>query len=127
MKIFLFVLCCFIFSIAEAQDNRAVTFDGTNDYVSIADANNLDLTSGYTLEAWVYVSTATSGAGIISKYQASTSPGYNLTLTSTSTFTGIKFDGQVTADAVIATGNWYHIAAVNTDGTRTLYINGIAV
>ena len=32
---------------------NALTFDGVNDLVTVADANSLDLTTGMTLEAWV--------------------------------------------------------------------------
>ena len=31
----------------------ALSFDGVNDWVSVADASSLDLTTGMTLEAWV--------------------------------------------------------------------------
>ncbi len=33
---------------------NALSFDGVNDWVTMADANALDLTTGMTLEAWVY-------------------------------------------------------------------------
>src|SRR4051812_18618197 len=32
---------------------NALAFNGTNSWVTVADANSLDLTSGMTLEAWV--------------------------------------------------------------------------
>ena len=40
----------------------ALSFDGVNDWVTVADANSLDLTTGMTLEAWVSP-TAIGGAG----------------------------------------------------------------
>jgi len=33
---------------------RALSFDGVNDYVTVPDAPSLDLTTGMTLEAWLY-------------------------------------------------------------------------
>ena len=39
---------------------NALAFDGVNDIVTVPDANSLDLTTGLTLEAWVYP-TALSG------------------------------------------------------------------
>ena len=33
---------------------NALSFNGTSDWVTISDANDLDLTTGMTLEAWVY-------------------------------------------------------------------------
>ena len=32
----------------------ALSFDGVNDWVTIGDANDLDVTTGLTVEAWVY-------------------------------------------------------------------------
>ena len=41
---------------------QALTFDGINDWVTIADAADLDLTSGMTLEAWVYPTALGNGS-----------------------------------------------------------------
>ena len=40
--------------IATGKNGRAISFDGVNDFVSVPDAASLDLTTGMTLEAWVY-------------------------------------------------------------------------
>ena len=45
---------------ASGKIGRAIDFDGVNDYVSVADANSLDLTTGMTLEAWVQLDTVSS-------------------------------------------------------------------
>jgi len=67
---------------------NALDFDGTNDYVAVADANSLDLTSNYTLECWFKADGFGGLRGLISKYQTSGANGYLLpsptpTLTST--------------------------------------------
>ena len=41
---------------------NALTFDGVNDWVTVADANALDLTTGMTLEAWVYPTASGGGS-----------------------------------------------------------------
>jgi len=38
---------------AAGQFGGALSFDGTDDWVTVADAAGLDLTTGMTLEAWV--------------------------------------------------------------------------
>src|SRR5688572_20099110 len=38
---------------AAGRFGGALSFDGTDDLVTIPDANSLDLTTGFTLEAWV--------------------------------------------------------------------------
>ena len=44
-------------SVSDGRFGRALSFDGTNDWVRVPDANSLDLTTGMTLEAWVYPQT----------------------------------------------------------------------
>ncbi len=105
---------------------NALNFDGVNDYVTIADANNLDLVNNYSLEAWIRPTGFSSLGGIISKSQTNTSTGYFLSLSNTSPFTGLNFDGLQTANGILEAGKWYHIAAVKNGSTRTLYVNGIA-
>ncbi|MFY7898955.1 MAG: glycosyl hydrolase, partial [Chitinophagaceae bacterium] len=91
---------------------NALNFDGTNDYVNITDANALDLTTNYTLEAWIRPTSFTNTAGIISKSHTNGSLGYYLGLSNTSPFTGLTFDGLETANGILEAGKWYHIAAV---------------
>ncbi len=111
----------------ESPDNypgTALDFDGTNDYVEIADNNSLDLTTNYTIEAWIKPSSFSSMAGIVSKYQSSGANGYFLKLTNTSPYTGLTFDAMSTVNGILEADNWYHITAVNDNGTRHLYVNG---
>src|SRR6185295_6110586 len=42
------------------QHGKALSFNGTNALVTIADSNSLDLTTGMTLEAWVNPSAVSS-------------------------------------------------------------------
>ena len=47
----------------------ALSFDGVNDMVTVADANSLDLTTGMTLEAWVRPATGGDWRTVILKEQ----------------------------------------------------------
>ena len=40
--------------ITQGRFGKALSFDGVNDWVTINDTASLDLTTGMTLEAWVY-------------------------------------------------------------------------
>ena len=42
---------------ATGRYGSALSFDGVNDWVTVADSNSLDLTTGMTVEAWVRPST----------------------------------------------------------------------
>lgn len=103
---------------------NALHFDGVNDYVSISDANVLDLSGSYTLECWIRPDAFNFLGGIISKYNASPSNGYLLRLGSAFPYTGLSFDGMETATGILQAGTWYHIAAVKSGSSRKLYVNG---
>ncbi len=106
------------------KPGTALKFDGTDDYVKIEDNSQLELTTNYTIEAWIKPHGFGWLYGIVSKYQTSGSNGYFLRLSNSSPYTGISFDGMQTGNGILEADNWYHIAAVNNGGTRLLYING---
>jgi len=110
----------------------ALSFDGTNDVLTVPDNNALDLTNNYTLEAWIYPKSTPWLGGIISKYNSAGSNGYLLRLSNspgsgTASARGISFDEMETANNIITPNNWYHLAAVNNNGVRKLYVNGVEV
>ncbi|MEA4839400.1 MAG: LamG-like jellyroll fold domain-containing protein [Bacteroidales bacterium] len=107
----------------DAQNN-ALDFDGTDDYVEIPDNNALDLTTNYTLEAWVYIRAFGSYEGIIGKYQGVDTRGYTLRVKPNGY---IDFNGLTSSSSVLNLNTWYHIAAVDNNGTKTIYVNGINV
>ncbi|MBI4098255.1 MAG: hypothetical protein HY426_04430, partial [Candidatus Levybacteria bacterium] len=58
--------------------NYSINFDGTDDYVSVANASSLNPTTSITASAWVKTSqSGTNFVGIIDKYTGSTA-GYML-------------------------------------------------
>ena len=105
----------------------AVNFDGTNDYIHINDNAAFDLTTNYTLEAWIKLDNYKSLGGIISKYQTAGSNGYMLRLSQNFPYDEISFDGMLTQNLDLALNKWYHVAAVKSGSLRTLYINGSKV
>ena len=62
--------------ITTGRNGNALSFDGVNDWVTVADANDLDLTAGMTIEAWVYPDRrpTTHGAPCWPRRRAATSP-----------------------------------------------------
>ena len=123
MKKYLFA---FIFIIDLLLSNDySINFDGQNDFINISDHSDLDLTNNYTLEAWIFSESFSWLAGIISKYQTNAANGYILRLTSQSPYSGIGFDEKITSTGVLNANQWHHIAAVNNNGQRKLYIDGI--
>ncbi len=103
---------------------NALNFDGIDDYVEIADDNSLDFITNYTIETWIKPESFSWIAGIVTKYHTAGSNGYLLRLHSDSPYTGLCFDEMYTSTGILEQDKWYHIAAVNDNGTRKLYLNG---
>jgi Concanavalin A-like lectin/glucanases superfamily len=110
--------------------DAALSFDGVNDLVSIADASDLDFTGSFTLEAWVNPTSTSASLPIISKGEtAGGNSGYALSARYTSAPpAGIVADAgtlkSVSGPSALKTGEWSHLA-LTSDGTALrLYING---
>jgi concanavalin A-like lectin/glucanase superfamily protein/deoxyribonuclease NucA/NucB len=112
----------------EGKHGAALAFDGVDDRVTVADADDLDLPHGFTLAAWVRPVAAGGVRPIISK-QSATGAGYQLDLGGDGGAPRISVgDGQTvhaaSAPQGLPTGKWSHLAATQ-DGTHLLlYVNG---
>jgi hypothetical protein len=114
----------------------ALSFDGVNDWVTINDANDLDLTTGMTLEAWVYPTASGSGSwrNVVIKERPQ-GEAYNLyantTLNVPTVFivraaqTGTPMDASGTA--AVPANTWTHLSATYDGTTLRLYVNGAQV
>src|SRR3954471_22704930 len=116
---------------AWSRDGRhggALSFDGTNDWVSVADAGSLDLTRGMTLEAWVRPSALGANWRTVLFKERPGNLSYGLYANRE---TGVP-DAQVyaggahEADAAggLTSGQWAHLAATYDGNLLRLYVNG---
>ncbi len=108
---------------------RALSFDGTNDYVVIADSDSLDLTTGMTLEAWVYPTALGLRARPV-VFKAPGDPVYDLHAglggrPSARVLVGAREEAAGTG--AIPLNTWTHLAATYDGGTLTLWVNGSPV
>lgn len=116
----------------------------SSQYLSITDASQtgLDVTGDITLEAWVQVESALSGANeyrtIVGKWDGTgDNRSYILQYRRDSSNNRIRFfgsaDGSTTFDTLypvtLEAGSWYHLAVTraSTSGETKLYINGVNV
>jgi len=108
---------------------RALSFDGVNDWVTVADAGDLDLTTGMTLEAWVYPTANTAWRTVMMKEQ----PGnlvYALYANNTTTnrpqiWTFTTRDTSAQGTARIANNAWTHLAATYDGLMLRMFVNGV--
>ena len=111
---------------------KALSFNGSGNFVTIADANALDLTTGMTLEAWVYpTATATDWATALLKEQSGglvyalyTADGANRPPAG---YVKVGTDRSVTGTSVLPLNTWTHLATTYDNSTLRLYVNGTQV
>ena len=114
---------------ATGKYGGALSFNGGSSWVTVPDADDLDLSGAMTLEAWV--NPATLGS-IWRSVVVKEAPGYFRYALYANTDTGgpsghvfVGADLSARGSTRLPTGTWTHVAAVY-DGTRVrLYVNGV--
>jgi len=106
---------------------NALAFNGTSATVNIPDSASLHLTTGMTLEAWVY---PTNVAGAWRDVIMKGSDEYYLEATSSAgpPATGGKtIGGALTGSSALPANTWSHLAGTYDGTTLRLYVNGAEV
>jgi PKD repeat protein len=106
---------------------NALDFTATNSSVTIPDAASLDLTTGMTLEAWVYPTALSTITDIIYKdtlkYYLAGSVGAG----TAPSFGGDFAPSALNGTNVLALNTWSHLAGTYDGTTMRLYVNGVLV
>jgi hypothetical protein len=105
---------------------RYGSFDGTNDYIEVADSAALDITSELTIAAWIYMRTTPSELHtIVSK---DTNYEYHIDNNRHLYWWWNDSNGttrSLTTTSQIALNQWYHVAVTYQSGAQRMYINGV--
>ncbi len=116
---------------AAGKYGRALSFDGSNDYVGVADAPSLGLSGAMTIEAWVYpTALGLRGRPVVLK-GAVDNPVYDLYAGTSAgrPAAHILVGGREEAvgTKAIPVNTWTHLAATFDGVALTLYVNGSPV
>jgi len=109
----------------------SIVFDGSGDYLSIADTTMFKQDLNFTVEMWINV-TARPGSNDVKLYQPQKSPGDGAGLLAIALDPAgkIVIDNQQTGNEIttaeaIPLGVWKHIALVKNGNSASLFVDGI--
>jgi len=122
------------FTVTTASTNNALAFDGVDDAVSVASNAALNLTSSFTIEAWIKPTGGGSATqNVICKSSFSQNTGYIFPRTDNawSSMTFYLHRGGSWSQYAVPyssyVGTWHHVAATYDGTTVRMYIDGAAV
>lgn len=120
-------------SLQSVLKESSAYFQGSNDWIEIADSDDLSfISSNFTIEAWIYQLSSSATSVILARNDGSYPSGFEFTLYVNPGqilgfgFYGTSFQGAE-AGSAFALNTWHHVAVVRIGSAFTLYRNGIAV
>ena len=116
--------------VPDGRFGRALSFDGSNDWVTIADRAELDLLNGGTIEAWVRPSALASWRSVVMKEMTGGWPWAMHASSDTGVpaahlFSGASVDAFGTAP--LGLSQWTHLAMTWDGAALRLYVDGAEV
>ncbi len=116
--------------ITAGKFGKALQFDGINDWVTANDSTSLALSTGMTLEAWVYPQSQASWNTVIMK-ESSAGLSYALYANDDRNLPGsyvsIGSDRPVTGTNGLPVNQWTHLVSTYDGQYQRLYVNGVEV
>lgn len=108
----------------------ARSFNGSNQYITIASTPNLNTIKDFTISFWIKPSTVSGIQAIISKLTDSSQKQYAISLDNGTIYVDYERDGNnaavaTTSNPIQTANTWYHIAVtLNSSLSPQIYVNG---
>jgi chitodextrinase len=111
---------------------KALTFNGTNSWVTVPNSTSLHLTTGMTLEAWVNPTSSQSGVwqSVIMKEHTGDLDYALYKANSTGKPEGVVYttaEHELPGTSNLALNTWAHLSETYDGTTMRLYVNGVQV
>ncbi len=115
--------------IATGHSGKALQFNGTNAWATVNDSATLDLSTGMTLEAWVYPNSLSSKSVIIKEQPGDLAYGLYANENVSLPISYIKTQNYNTAQGKnpLPLNQWSHVVTTYNGQYQQLYINGVMI
>ena len=113
-----------------SEEDKAASFDGTNDYVNLGNNSALKFGSGnFTYSAWIKTSAAGANDMIVAESNNTTAERYIFkTTTNKASFNCRDSSGNMLSaigTTSVNDGNWHFIVGVRSGNTGYIYVDGV--
>jgi hypothetical protein len=103
--------------------NSAYNFDGTNDYIRIADSSSLNITGDFTISAWIRT-TAVGKILFSNMRQISPHDGYSFEVSNSGAMYAMSREVSLVGNAAVTSGTWRNVAVTLTGTSGRIYVDG---
>ena len=114
-------------SSASGHSGRAMSFDGVNDVVTVADSDTLDASTALTIEAWLYPQSTGWRTALLKESAGGLA--YALYASTNNSLPSLEIQASATTElrgaTSLPTNRWSHLTATYDGATMRVYINGV--
>jgi len=100
------------------------SFDGSNDFMTVPDDASLNVSSGFTVSAWIYLNSLGVFQGIVSKRDGS-GTNYQFYIRNGNVLSYYNGSNLYNDTTTLSSGVWTHVAvSATSNSSASFYING---